>query len=573
MYDYKKLASIMSAKGIKVVTGGMPASTYGVVMLPDKRSYDIVYHDIIDGMVDQTIARTLYSYNYSDDLNPKISDGAYSNIAKHTLADRMEDTRVAKEIRKVYRGTVKNIRRYNNSTNTKILDTIKKKRPQTPQEVHEIQMMYLMVAIPAYLYADHSSRAFELPKDLRKLICSHRWDTQADLWIMYKAIMEWYKVSNKQVTESMGEDRELRAVAVRLAKIDADIMLPESTGKKQEVTDKLTTKKLGEFRNFETMDGDGRMAMIGDNSSGTFDETLEQMMVSMKVKGAIPVSYTVTDQPDEIRVIGRADDRFAVRANPEQSAIVRQTNRMREFFRNRGMVGKRGKARGRVIASKLVRTIAPTAPDDIFTEHRTDVLKNTAVSLMVDQSGSMDTCASQTIYNIKLLARVLDNLGVRYDITGFTTASVNSSGHLRELDVAGIRGDNSMYNEERPKYTIYKRMGAEVSMRALDQYKPTGGTPICGPLLYARNNLARVSAKHKYAFLWTDGGPSFETYVQIARTIEDIERSGTHVVMIVLDDWQGYTSNQWQTVGIKNLVVSKDLTMDVVMDQLRRIRI
>jgi len=338
------------------------------------------------------------------------------------------------------------------------------------------------------------------------------------------------------------------------------------------VMNNLGTKKLDEFKVFESMDADGRMAIITGHSDGVFDRTIEDMIVAMKVKGAMPIAYTVVDQPDEIRVIGRTDDHHMARANPLQSAIVKQTNKMREFFRNRGQVSKRYKARGRIMANRLVRTINPTPPTDMFNEHQTDILKNTAVSLMVDQSGSMDTCANQTIYNVKLLARVLDNLGVRYDITGFTTSSHTSSDDLRDLDVGGIRGDNSMYNTERPKYVIYKRMGAEVSMRSLDQYRPNGGTPICGPLLYANKNLARVSAKHKYAFLWTDGSPSFETYAQIERTIADIERSGTHVVMIILDDWSGNTSDQWQSTNIKNLVVAKTLDMDVVMDQLRRIR-
>ena len=92
---------------------------------------------------------------------------------------------------------------------------------------------------------------------------------------------------------------------------------------------------------------------------------------------------------------------------------------------------------GRIDGARLAQLITSPAERRLFRAERFDAIPHTAISFLIDCSGSMKQHATSVAMLVDLMARALEMIGATSEILGFTTGAWNGGRALRDWRRAG----------------------------------------------------------------------------------------------------------------------------------------
>lgn len=209
-----------------------------------------------------------------------------------------------------------------------------------------------------------------------------------------------------------------------------------------------------------------------------------------------------------------------------------------------------GKRSGRLNPSSLFKL--QTGDDRVF-RRKVDVrAKNTAVSLVMDQSGSM---SGAKIINASIacfaLAEILTRINIPYEIVGFTTGSYPGAARKKidkawkDMERRLNRGPSrnctiNMYSykgfDERFEYEQKQRLATAYSNNANMCANVDGES-----IMIAANRLAKQTAERHCMIVLSDGQPAGggsqrELHTDLKNTVKKIESAGIDVVGLGICD-------------------------------------
>lgn len=228
--------------------------------------------------------------------------------------------------------------------------------------------------------------------------------------------------------------------------------------------------------------------------------------------------------PDEII---SADQLASLRQEIDQQAgelatlVARLANNMqRALMAKQSRYWDRHLEQGVLDVSRLPQVIADPAATHIYMEEKDGPFRDTVVTLLLDNSGSMRGRPSVVVAACAdILARTLERCGVRIEILGFTTRTWRG-GKAREAWIgAGCPAHPGRLNELR--HIIYKTADAPwrrtrnnlglLMLNGLHKENVDGEA-----LLWAHGRLARRPERRKILMMISDGAPSDDATLAVA---------------------------------------------------------
>jgi cobalamin biosynthesis protein CobT len=197
---------------------------------------------------------------------------------------------------------------------------------------------------------------------------------------------------------------------------------------------------------------------------------------------------------------------------------------------------------GRLDSKRLVAAV--TGVPTVFKERREAPALNTAISMLIDLSGSMSGPKVQLAEQAAIcLCEALDKTGIAYEVLGFC----NRSGHVDKM-VEKFVNDESNADHEYSRWSpldmyVFKDYGerlreAHTAMGAISSCSG-GDNSDSEALLYAYARLASRPEPKKIMLVLSDGFPaswcSYGTkhlYQHLRNVVADIAKSGTHIIGI-----------------------------------------
>lgn len=205
---------------------------------------------------------------------------------------------------------------------------------------------------------------------------------------------------------------------------------------------------------------------------------------------------------------------------------------------------------GRLHGANLHRLV--TNDDRIFTRRQEHKSKDTAVTLLIDNSGSMSGAKMTTAMIAGYaLSTTLERVKIANEVIGFTTGDYGNTPRsvleAMNQEVYGAMAKGYRWHRTTPiMMPIYKsfdeRVTAEVKKRvAYMAYAQIGmGANVDGEsLLYAAERLMKRTEKRKVMLVLSDGQPSGGANVapHLKRTVVDLTKAGIDLVGIGIMDY------------------------------------
>lgn len=239
-----------------------------------------------------------------------------------------------------------------------------------------------------------------------------------------------------------------------------------------------------------------------------------------------------------------------------------------------------GYKRGKLHTASLHRVMQ--GDSRVFTQKQEKVTTETAVSLVVDNSGSMRGDKMKTAMMASFaLARTLDRVGIKHEIIGFTTAGFGSHNIPHEIMEAmyeEVRASKIKYDRDCPlAMPIYKSFDdrLDVTVKSRIAYAMSAQQGLAGnidgeSIRIAANRLHTRREKRKVMIVLSDGQPagSYRSGEHLRATVNQLKVEGIETVGIGIMDASvsAYYDNH---VVLRNLL---DLPGQV-MNELKKILI
>ena len=160
---------------------------------------------------------------------------------------------------------------------------------------------------------------------------------------------------------------------------------------------------------------------------------------------------------------------------------------------------------------KLSSIIASPSPRNIYLDHLQNELNDTAVTILLDNSGSMrGRPIIMAALACEILAKILENFQIKTEIIGFTTADWKGGRARKDWEIAGKEKNPGRLNEIR--HIIYKSFNQsfEKSKANLGLMLKEGVLKenIDGEaVLFAKSRLQNREEKRKILMVISDGNP------------------------------------------------------------------
>lgn len=200
-----------------------------------------------------------------------------------------------------------------------------------------------------------------------------------------------------------------------------------------------------------------------------------------------------------------------------------------------------GQLRGRISAGALYRTAV--GDDRVFRKRTVTTAKNTAVSLLVDCSGSMYGPKIKTAAEAALaLSTVLERVKVKNEVLGFTTGSGGEMQSVMDMDTSGIQ-----WARMEPLYMpIFKTFEQRLDVSARSRLAHLYGCPpwmannIDGEsLLIAAHRLKRQKTERHILIVLSDGHPAGDGrgFTQhLKEAVKKVQSQGVEVIGVGIQD-------------------------------------
>lgn len=270
----------------------------------------------------------------------------------------------------------------------------------------------------------------------------------------------------------------------------------------------------------------------------------EIQQMAQKAVDSAPYSVFTKDE-DEIRVLdvpdGAVKDEWVPKLDDAVNSMVgpMQKDIERLMAAQSLAVRTAGHKSGRLHSASLYRVLQ--GDPRVFQRKEEHTSKDTAVMLLVDQSGSMHgsriVVAMQSAY---ALAQTLERVGIPSEIIGFTTGSMSHAARQQvyeEYRKHNVRFDRDSSTVVMPIYkTFNERLSSTVKRRIAYQLNVQAGmnTNTDGESLeYAAQRLIPRREKRKVMLVLSDGQPvGSGTGSHLKATVKSLTRMGIETVGI-----------------------------------------
>ncbi|RWI35459.1 IPT/TIG domain-containing protein [Mesorhizobium sp.] len=304
--------------------------------------------------------------------------------------------------------------------------------------------------------------------------------------------------------------------------------------------------------------GEGAGQSMFDLDDDAFDEADISRQVAIlitqeAVREITAADYNVyTREFDRIEPLNIEDEKIPKNWVPNLEEETRQmTGKMQKDIERmlaaqsqvRNMAGYRS---GRLHAPNLHRLIA--GDDRIFFKREEHTSKDTAVTLLIDNSGSMKGSKVRTaMVGAYALATTLERVRIPHEILGFTTGDWNSLPYsineaMREEMVnSGVRFQRTL-PIIMPIYKSFdERINSEVKKRiafTANAQRNLQGNIDGESLEYAAIRLSKRREKRKVIIVLSDGHPAGAEYADghLKLTVEKLTKAGFDLVGIGIED-------------------------------------
>ncbi|RWJ03394.1 IPT/TIG domain-containing protein [Mesorhizobium sp.] len=304
--------------------------------------------------------------------------------------------------------------------------------------------------------------------------------------------------------------------------------------------------------------GEGAGQSMFDLDDDAFDEADISRQVAIlitqeAVREITAADYNVyTREFDRIEPLNIEDEKIPKNWVPNLEEETRQmTGKMQKDIERmlaaqsqvRNMAGYRS---GRLHAPNLHRLIA--GDDRIFFKREEHTSKDTAVTLLIDNSGSMKGSKVRTaMVGAYALATTLERVRIPHEILGFTTGDWGSLPHSineamqEEYQKSGVRFQRTL-PIIMPIYKSFdERINSEVKKRiafTANAQRNLQGNIDGESLEYAAIRLSKRREKRKVIIVLSDGHPAGAEYADghLKLTVEKLTKAGFDLVGIGIED-------------------------------------
>lgn len=200
-----------------------------------------------------------------------------------------------------------------------------------------------------------------------------------------------------------------------------------------------------------------------------------------------------------------------------------------------------GQTRGRISAGALYRTAV--GDDRVFRKRTITTAKNTAVTLLIDCSGSMYGPKIRTAAESALaLSSVLERVRIKNEVIGFTTGNSKEMESVMELDDSGVE-----WARAEPIYMpVFKTFDQRLDVNARSRLAHLNASPgwmgnnIDGEsILVAAHRLKRQKTERHILIVLSDGHPAGDGHGfndHLKKAVQAVQSSGVEVIGIGIAD-------------------------------------
>lgn len=200
---------------------------------------------------------------------------------------------------------------------------------------------------------------------------------------------------------------------------------------------------------------------------------------------------------------------------------------------------------GRLDRRALTRYATGSA--NIFSRRELKESEKTAVSVLIDCSGSMDGCRIKTAQSVAIhLSKILNQAKVPFAVTGFH----------RDRRRKIVAGDNALYSSS-PTFIPFKRWGeslpkAVAKLGNIDQFAHSG-TPDYSALYLTIEEISRREENRKIVFLLTDAEGYARSHMRHLQKFADSQGVTIIAIGIGLTDVQSCFANAENVMDVSDL--------------------
>ena len=286
-----------------------------------------------------------------------------------------------------------------------------------------------------------------------------------------------------------------------------------------------------------------------------FMEALAEHLTDASTVAAGKAPYLVYTHDDDIiapfevpakewqdRYLAAIDDRVGKMISTMQKSIERM---MASKSKTQLLAGHRS---GRMHAPNLFRL--RVGDDRVFARKHIAQGKETVVSLLVDNSGSMGGSKMETaMMAAYALSLTLERVGIRHEILGFTTKNALGGEHAKARDVEAKRIGRAFTRTERLWIPIYKafgeKLGPVTKKRIAFQAAKQQGLQnnVDGECLeVAARRIVKEKADRRVLIVLSDGSPACSTWdsraleKHLLDTVKRVTGMGVEVFGIGIED-------------------------------------
>jgi len=200
--------------------------------------------------------------------------------------------------------------------------------------------------------------------------------------------------------------------------------------------------------------------------------------------------------------------------------------KMLNYLRGQRKVKRQhGLSRGRTLSSRTVgQVIYKRRPKPFQKRVKTD-RQDTAISIVMDESGSMIGSLSEARYILITFAVICQQLNIPFEVVGFTSyiwfeyvlgrkfENGTNSEHDKEInkrakEVREAGGFTRISALQNRVFRTFDEPVTDRDLSVLTQTEATGGTPIASGLAFSGKRLAERPETRKLAIVITDGTPT-----------------------------------------------------------------
>ncbi|MBO6508748.1 MAG: hypothetical protein JJ979_09775 [Roseibium sp.] len=217
-----------------------------------------------------------------------------------------------------------------------------------------------------------------------------------------------------------------------------------------------------------------------------------------------------------------------------------------------------------------------TGDERIFRRKEVHTTKDTAVTLLIDNSGSMGGAKMNTAMTAGFaLSQTLERVSILNEVIGFTTAYTRN----QDINPSTVRAEENRmgrrFNRVDPLYhPIYKEFGERLTPPVKKRFADGRGNQafLCAnvdgeSVLFAAWRLLARKEERKVMIVLSDGAPCGSgSRPHLKKTVEDCQRMGIEMIGI------GIQSNEVRHFYPRNFTINRpDELPEAVMKELKRI--